>query len=169
MTNLRKTLLVLSVLLASIACDQVTKIAARSYLAPSPTQSFVGDMFRLQYSENTGAFLGMGASLPIEVRFWIFTLIIGVVLIGVLVLLFARRNLDTAYVIGVALLASGGIGNLIDRAFRNGAVTDFMNMGIGGLRTGIFNVADVAIMIGAGIIVYASYRRPSDVGSGELS
>jgi len=159
MTNFKKTLLVLAVLFSSIACDQVTKMAARSYLAGMPTQSFIGDMFRLEYSENTGAFLGLGSSLPSDVKFWIFTLIIGVGLIGVLVFLFTRRNLNSAYVIGVSLIASGGIGNLIDRAFRNGAVTDFMNMGIGTLRTGIFNVADVAIMIGVGVVFYASYKR----------
>ena len=37
-------------------------------------------------------------------------------------------------------------------------VIDFMNVGIGSLRTGIFNVADMAIMLGAGILVLEGYR-----------
>ena len=43
----------------------------------------------------------------------------------------------------------GGIGNLIDRICNNGLVTDFINFGIGPIRTGIFNVADMAITSGA--------------------
>jgi signal peptidase II len=49
----------------------------------------------------------------------------------------------------LALVAGGGISNLIDRLLYNGRVTDFLNVGIGGVRTGIFNVADMAIMAGA--------------------
>jgi signal peptidase II len=45
-------------------------------------------------------------------------------------------------------VAAGGIGNLLDRLFNNGAVIDFIRLGIGPLRTGIFNMADVAIVTG---------------------
>ena len=46
-------------------------------------------------------------------------------------------------------ILAGGIGNLIDRILNNGLVTDFINVGIGPLRTGIFNVADIAFTCGA--------------------
>jgi signal peptidase II len=62
--------------------------------------------------------------------------------------LFARR-LQPWRVVALALVAGGGISNLIDRLLYNGRVTDFLNVGIGGVRTGIFNVADMAIMAGA--------------------
>jgi signal peptidase II len=52
----------------------------------------------------------------------------------------------------------GGIGNLIDRVVHNGLVTDFINVGMGPLRTGIFNVADVAVM-GSGIALMFLVRR----------
>jgi signal peptidase II len=56
-----------------------------------------------------------------------------------------------------AMVAAGGIGNLIDRIFREGRVVDFMNMGITlkqfSIRTGIFNVADLAIMAGLFMII----------------
>jgi signal peptidase II len=61
--------------------------------------------------------------------------------------------------LAVVLLLAGGIGNLIDRLFHGGLVIDFLNVGIGPLRTGIFNVADVAIMAGFGILIL--YRGPS--------
>ena len=66
--------------------------------------------------------------------------------------------------IAVALFASGGASNLIDRLVR-GSVIDFMNVGVGPVRTGIFNVADVAVMAGAALLavahLHAGERRNS--------
>jgi signal peptidase II len=69
---------------------------------------------------------------------------------------------------GVALFVAGGASNLLDR-ITYGKVIDFMNVGLGPLRTGIFNVADMAIMLGAAIVVVAGYRsdgRAEIPGSG---
>ena len=59
-----------------------------------------------------------------------------------------------------SLVLSGGIGNLLDRLFHEGRVIDFMNIGIGSLRTGIFNVADVCITIGISLLVFELLQRP---------
>jgi signal peptidase II len=53
----------------------------------------------------------------------------------------------------------GGIGNLLDRVFYDGRVIDFMNLGIGRLRTGIFNVADVYITIGILLLAFHAVQR----------
>jgi len=53
---------------------------------------------------------------------------------------------------------AGGISNLIDRILW-GSVVDFMSVGVGPLRTGIFNVADVAVMIGIALIAPRTWRR----------
>jgi signal peptidase II len=66
--------------------------------------------------------------------------------------LFARR-LSTARFVALALIAGGGISNLIDRLLYDGRVTDFLNVGIGALRTGIFNLADMVILAGALLLV----------------
>jgi signal peptidase II len=55
------------------------------------------------------------------------------------------------------LIVGGGVSNLIDRLRYGGYVVDFLNVGIGSLRTGIFNVADMAIM--AGVIIWAFSDR----------
>jgi signal peptidase II len=65
----------------------------------------------------------------------------------------------------VALFVAGGASNLVDR-IAHGVVIDFMNVGIGPLRTGIFNVADVAIMLGAGILMFEGYRFGRDASHG---
>lgn len=64
-------------------------------------------------------------------------------------------------VAAVALLFAGGVGNLIDRVTSGGSVVDFINLGIGPVHTGIFNVADVAITVGALILLSAALRRQS--------
>jgi len=51
--------------------------------------------------------------------------------------------------IAMSLVLGGGFGNLIDRIYNHGLVIDFMNAEIGSLRTGVFNVADIAITFGA--------------------
>ena len=53
------------------------------------------------------------------------------------------------------LVSAGGVGNLVDCIVRNGHVIDFMNLGLGPVRTGIFNVADVQIMVGLGLLLLA--------------
>ena len=54
------------------------------------------------------------------------------------------------------LMMGGGVGNLIDRIFNDGAVVDFLNIGIGSVRTGIFNVADMSIMLGLVLFLLAA-------------
>ena len=62
-------------------------------------------------------------------------------------------------VAAVALLFAGGVGNLIDRVTSGGSVVDFINLGIGPVRTGIFNIADVAITVGVLVLLSAALRR----------
>ncbi|MBK8987138.1 MAG: signal peptidase II [Chloroflexi bacterium] len=153
MKPLPKLLLVTAVLVISVGCDQVTKSAARTYLAETPTISLFGDLFRFYYTENAGAFLGLGANLPDVVRVWGLVGFTGAALLGMLLYILLTRDLKPAELLGWSLVIGGGFGNLIDRALYQGWVVDFMNVGVGRLRTGIFNVADVAIMVGLGIVL----------------
>jgi signal peptidase II len=59
----------------------------------------------------------------------------------------------------MSFLTGGGLGNLIDRVFNAGAVTDFVVVGVGPLRTGVFNWADVLIMAGGGLLLLGVARR----------
>jgi signal peptidase II len=164
MARIKNWVLVAIILVSCVGCDQATKAIARTYLPDSPFHSYLGDMFRLQYSHNPGAFLNLGAALPDTARFWIFTLLIGGFLAGLLVYLLRKHDLDKTTVIAYSLILAGGLGNLIDRVAFNGMVTDFLNIGIGGLRTGIFNIADVAITAGVVLLICRSLvkRKQSD-------
>ena len=68
------------------------------------------------------------------------------------------RGRMTSAALGLALVVAGGVSNLADRV-AHGAVVDFLNVGLGSLRTGIFNVADMAIMTGVGLILLWAHRR----------
>jgi signal peptidase II len=141
---------------ATIGCDRVTKHVAATTLFGSPGLTFLGDTIRLEYAENTGALLGLGSDWHPAVRVALFTIGNGLVLLAVIVLSL-RRRWSPASLAGLALLFAGGASNLVDRAL-HGTVIDFLNVGIGSLRTGIFNVADVAIL--AGVILVWSANHP---------
>lgn len=144
--------------LATIGCDQATKAVAIRELATGPDRSFLSDTVRLGYVENTGGFLSLGAGLPPAVRTAVFTVATGLGLLAVLVVAIRRRT-DGWAAVGLVLLVSGGASNWLDRLIR-GSVVDFLNVGIGPVRTGIFNVADVAIMAGAAVFLFAGFRAP---------
>jgi len=147
----------LGIAVFSIACDQVTKSIAEARLAPAERLSYLRDTFRLGYAENTGAFLGLGAAFPGALKFGIMALVASF-LVAVALYIVRSRELGLFEASAMALFVSGGIGNLIDRLWL-GFVRDFMNLGIGSLRTGIFNVADVALMAGAGLLLVEQLRR----------
>ena len=60
----------------------------------------------------------------------------------------------------LALILAGGLGNQIDRLLFQGGVTDFLFLTLGPLHTGIFNVADMAIMAGALLLLLDLQRQP---------
>jgi signal peptidase II len=153
-TGTRLGLVVL--ILATVGCDRVTKHFATAALSEAPAQSFLMDTVRLEYTENAGAFLGIGATWPTMVRTGLFVVGNAILLIFV-VLAAARDRWSGPSLVGVALLVAGGVSNLVDRIVR-GSVIDFMNVGIGPLRTGIFNVADMAVLLGSIMVACAAWR-----------
>lgn len=145
------------VMLATVGCDRVTKHVAEVSLAGEPTRSFLADTFRLTYVENPGGFLSLGANLSPVARTVLFTLGTGFLLV-LLVVAGLRARWPSWRALGLALLLGGGLSNWIDR-LAYGRVVDFMNVGVGRLRTGIFNVADVALMIGIILVFLPELRR----------
>jgi len=145
-----KALLVILVV-TTIGCDRVTKHLATTNLAGASPRPYFADTLRLEYSENSGAFLSLGAELPTWVRKTVFTLGVGLTL-TLLAVVGLKRHWTGSRFVGAALMWAGGTSNLIDRAAR-GIVVDFISVGVGSLRTGIFAVADLAIVFGFALVV----------------
>jgi signal peptidase II len=139
------------IVFSTIGCDQATKMVARDTLKSIGSLSFLNNMIRFEYAENPGAFLSLGANLSPSARFAIFTILAGLFLI-ILTRKLLSRHTTWVSSLGLAFMLGGGTGNLIDR-FARGQVIDFLNIGVGNLRTGIFNVADMAICLGLLLIV----------------
>lgn len=145
--------------LISIAIDQWTKVLATQHLLGREQLSWWNDFFVLTYSINHGAFLGLGNTLPETVRDLIFSGLVSLFLIGFTIYALREKTMNNLQNLACGLVLSGGLSNLYDRITNNGGVVDFMNMGIGGLRTGIFNVADMAIMAGVFLLLFYSYKN----------
>jgi signal peptidase II len=147
MQQIKRMLTLLFVLFSVVGCDQATKSVAQRHLSAAPPISFLKDTIRLDYVENPGAFLSLGANLPDTTQYWIFTIAVALILGGLLLFVLHKlQKIHTPALIAFALFMGGGIGNFIDRLTNEGRVIDFMNIGIGNLRTGIFNVADMALI-----------------------
>jgi signal peptidase II len=155
---LERLAIVGAILVCCMGCDQATKSIAQSMLPEAETWSYLGDSIRLQLAHNEGAFLSLGSELPELWRGVIFLGLVGAVLLGVLAHALLGSHSSPWSVVGLALAFAGGISNLVDRIFNEGRVVDFMNVGIGPLRTGIFNVADVAILGGVVLLLIREAR-----------
>lgn len=161
----RKLYLFIGLTVFLLVADQLTKLWARHHVQGQAPTIYWNDFFRFEYAENTGAFLSLGAGLSETWRFLIFTLLTGLFL-GYSLYYLIKKDLTTMGQLGFVLIISGGIGNLIDRA-TFGYVVDFMNMGIGSyVRTGIFNIADMAIVAGI-LILFLVKDPPAPVKSPE--
>ena len=153
----QRGLVILFILGATLFFDLITKVWARESL-DGKTYSFLDNCLVFQHSENRGAFLSLGAGLDPKVRFWIFTVGIALLMVGLLYFLIRNRDLPLSQTIAYTLVTAGGMGNLADRVMKE-SVTDFINMGIGPIRTGVFNIADMAIMTGTFILIYLGFRK----------
>jgi signal peptidase II len=154
----RRMALIVITLACCVACDQQTKSLATENLRGREPRSFLAGTVSFEYVENAGSFLGLGDSLPIAWRnaVFVYGCTVGVAALLLYALLAAR--LGAIQILSLSLMCAGGIGNLLDRWICGGYVRDFLNVGIGPLRTGIFNVADVALMAGGILALYTARR-----------
>jgi signal peptidase II len=157
MNTFRRGVLLCLLLAATAGCDRVTKHLAMTTLAGNPGHSYLGDTVRLDYHENAGGFLSAGATWRPETRTAVFQVANAIFLLGTLFLA-TRVTWSRLARVGLVMFLAGGLSNLIDR-MTLGSVIDFLNIGIGPVRTGIFNVADVAIMAGVGLLMVDHWRR----------
>lgn len=143
--------MLLAIVVATIGCDQASKHVASARLVDGQRQSYLGDAVRLEYSENPGGFLSLGADLPGWARTAIFSGGSAILLVASVLSAFWHK-LGPLALAGLWLWFAGAASNLVDRV-GDGRVVDFLNVGIGPLRTGIFNVADMAIMLGVTLLI----------------
>ncbi len=147
-----------AIILGVAAVDQALKTIMLAWLEPGQPVSVIGEWFRFVLLFNPGAAFSMGQDST-----WLFTTIQLLFVVGIAVA--APRIRDRWTAVGLALIAGGALGNLIDRLFREpgfwfGHVVDFISVG----NFAVFNIADAAITVGVVVFVvaiFAEERRES--------
>jgi signal peptidase II len=141
--------------LTLMSWDRVTKDLAKEHLMNKAPAYYFHHIIILEYVENTGAALSFGSNLSSTVSLWLLSILPLVCLIALFI--FVVRKSATLSIVkmgGFALIVAGGMGNIIDRLLYHRHVTDFMNIGIGNVRTGIFNFADVFVTGGVILLFF---------------
>lgn len=151
----------LLLLMLNISCDQITKDLVRKSVSENERISLIGKHLTLTKVENSGAFLSIGQEWNDISRNFFLILLPSIILLSGLIFIFKSRKINKWILIGASFVIGGGIGNMIDRIL-HGSVTDFLHLKIGSFQTGIFNMADVSIMIGMAFLIYTSLVKRRD-------
>lgn len=138
--------------LCALAADQATKALALRSLTPGVPQPLIGEWIQLHLIRNSGAAFSLGSRAT-----WVLTALSVVIIVVVSVN--ARRVASRPWAFTFGLLLGGAVGNLVDRVFREpgpfrGHVVDFIDYF--GLFIG--NVADIAIVVAAAVVVLLTWR-----------
>lgn len=129
-----------------LAADQITKYIVTTNMELGQSIDFIDGLLDFTYIHNDGGAWGMlGGSR------WLLIGLTAVIMIVLIVLLIKNGKKSKLFFWAGCLIVSGGIGNMIDRVFRGGEVIDFFHTIF--IKFPIFNVADCAVVIGAGLLI----------------
>lgn len=150
--------LILALITINIGCDQFSKSIVREKVEYHENIELIDDYFILTKVENTGALLSLGSQLSPGAKKIVLLLLPTLMLLSLLIFVLVRAELDQQVVVGLCFIVGGGIGNIFDR-FLYGSVTDFLHIDLGLFRTGVFNMADVSVMIGTALVIAHGVRK----------
>lgn len=153
-------------ILIIISSDQYTKILAKRYIDTADNFTLLGGLVKFSLVENHGGFLGVISNLPDNVRFFLLNICVSILLVGCLIYILLCKSAVFHNTIPLIIATGGGMSNLLDRFLHNGGVIDFVSLGIGNLRTGIFNLADVYILAGTFVLGFTFFYSPRTASRG---
>lgn len=136
-----------------VALDQLTKWIVMLNMELGESIPFIKNVFNFTYIRNPGASFGSFSN-----NRWVFIVVSTVMIAGIIFYLVKYRPQQKLIYIPAAMIAGGGIGNMIDRlfygeGFGNGTVVDFLDFcAFPDLWYWIFNVADAFVCVGAAIL-----------------
>jgi signal peptidase II len=145
------------VLVMVTAVDFCTKAIAAARLVPEGfPRAVVGETMRFTLVHNPGAAFGLHVG---QYSRWIF-MVLTIVALAILGRLYtATRPGDRARALSLALVCGGALGNLIDRVFSHRGVVDFIDIGFGDSRWPTFNIADMAVSVGAFLLAWVLWSE----------
>jgi signal peptidase II len=164
--GVNKKALLIGVVGTVVVLDFLTKMWAMNSLTFGYPVPVLGDFFRLTYTHNPGAAFGINIGEHSRLFFLVLSLI-ALLVLGLIYRSTPAR--DRLRLLAVALVSAGAIGNIIDRLRFDAGVVDFLDFGIGGYRWPIFNVADMAVSVGAVLLLISFYFEEKDGDEPERS
>lgn len=147
--TLTEYIVYVAIIAVGIMLDQISKWLSVKYLQPIYPDSvpIIKEVFQLTYVENDGAAFGM-----LDNNRMLFMVPSVIMIVGLSLYLFLGFAENKLYAASVAMIISGGIGNMIDR-IALGYVVDMLDFVL--INFAVFNVADSFVCIGAGILILA--------------
>lgn len=139
-----------------LAADQFTKYFISNNFEMAKSYEFLPGIIDITYIHNDGAAWGMLGGYT-----WLLLSITIVVMLGCIALLLKWGLRDKIMFWSAMLILSGGVGNMIDRIFRGGNVIDFLHFEFWPTFP-VFNIADCAICVGAGLIILSLFKSIID-------
>jgi signal peptidase II len=151
-SRLIRNILILTLLVTNIGCDQVAKYIVRHSISYNDRITVIDNFVTITRVENTGAFLSMGNNLP-RAYYYVIMVLLPLAVIGYATWhLLKNRDLSKLMTAGMTLFIGGGLGNIWDRIIY-GSVTDFLYFDFHIFHTGIVNIADISLTAGCFIIL----------------
>lgn len=159
-SSVKKAVTFLSVLISVLIVDQWTKHLIHSKWRWGESLVLIQDFFALTYVRNMGAAFGFLNSAPAAFRDRFFLAVPILAIITISYFLWKLPVKERATFFALSLIFSGALGNLIDR-LRFGYVIDFLDAHYKEVyHWPVFNVADSVIVVGVGILMLVTYRKP---------
>ena len=154
----KRNLILLVILVGTLFLDQITKMIAEASLGLYESFTIIPDFFAFTFVKNTGAAWSM-----LEGKMVFFYIITVVAMIAMVLYFKTLKSHQFLSKIGIVLMLSGTLGNFIDRLFLQ-YVRDFIDFYIFGYDFPIFNVADICLCVGIGIIILDEFMEHYGVG-----
>lgn len=139
------------------ALDRWSKYLVDTRVGPYETRTVIPGFFDIVRSQNPGVAFGMFSESPDASRTLLLVLFSVVALAALAWMMWRNRHADAANRVAIALIFGGAAGNVFDRV-KYGMVTDFLDFHVRNYHWYVFNVADTAITVGAGLMLLGMYR-----------
>jgi signal peptidase II len=152
MTKNSARLFYLLIVLIVVALDRWTKHLVAQHIRLYAHLQVIPGFFRLTHTENTGAAFSLFADSPAPWKTGLLIAFSVIALVVVSVLLWRNHPSHFATGVGLSLIMGGALGNLWDRLAR-GRVVDFLLVYVRQYQWPVFNLADSAIVVGAGLLI----------------
>lgn len=135
-----------------LCADQFTKVYVQNHFEMAKSYDFLPGLIDITYIHNDGGAWGMLGGYT-----WLLLSVTIVVMLVCIALLLKYGAKDKMMFWAIVLVLSGGVGNMIDRIFRGGKVIDFLHFEFWPTFP-VFNIADCAIVVGAGLLMLYFFK-----------